>query len=164
MKILVAVHLIFGLIGILSGCVAMAGMLGRKRLAVWHGIFLASTLAASGTGFVFLPLYGFSSAQLVGVFSVVFLLLAVYGRYVQHLCGSWNQIYIVSTVAALFLNVLIAITQSFEHFQFLKRVAPTQNSPFFIILKWVLLMVFIGLGSALVIHSEEKKGTTLSVE
>jgi hypothetical protein len=151
--ILVGIHLITGLLGIALGFAVVGGMLARKPLRGWHGPFLFLTLMASVTGFVFMPAYGFSSAQLVGVFSVLILSLAIYGRYVKRLSEIWKPVYIVCAVAGLFLNVLIAVTQSFEHFAFLKRIAPSQDAPTFVAVKWGLLCGFIAIGFSAVNRS-----------
>jgi hypothetical protein len=127
MKTLVLVHIVAGLIGILSGAVVVAGMFIRKSRKNWVAVFLSATLLACATGFVFLPVDGFTSAQLVGLFCSILLGFATYAFYVQRLAGNWNQVYRVAAVGALYLNLLIAITQSFLHIQFLKELAPTQS-------------------------------------
>lgn len=146
MNVLILLHVVSGLLGISSGLVAVAGMFRRNRMPRWNAIFLTTTLAAAVTGFCFFPVDGFTSAQLVGVFCTILLALATYGRYFRHLAGSWDKVYIITAVEALYLNCLIAIAQSFQHFRWLRNVAPTQSSPVYVIIKWMLLISFIVIG------------------
>jgi hypothetical protein len=157
MNSLVLIHVISGLIGIVCGLVVVAGMFSQKNMSGWTGIFLTTTLTACITGFCFLPVDGFTTAQLVGVFTTILLGLAIYARYVQQLAGNWNQMYIITIVAALYLNVLIATAQSFQHLRFLRRLAPTQSSPAYIIIKTISLMLFIVIGFFAVKRSADQR-------
>jgi hypothetical protein len=143
MSTLIFLHVFFGLTGIAAGLVAVAGVFYRKRMAFWNAVFLATTAAACATGFVFLPLGGVTSAQLVAFFLTFLLVLAAYARYVRHLGGSWIQVYAFTAVGALFLNLLIATAQSFLHLQVLKALAPTQHSPVYVAVKLTLLLTFV---------------------
>ena len=143
---IVIVHMLSGLTGIVSGLVVVGGMFARKRMRKWVAVFLSATLAACVTGFYFLPVGGFTSAQCVGLFCSILLGMASYAFYIQELAGNWNQVYAVAVVEALFLNVLIAIAQSFQHFRFLKDLAPTQSSPIYVAVKLALLILFIAIG------------------
>jgi hypothetical protein len=89
---LILIHVISGLAGILSGLVFVAGMLRQKQIRRLDAFFLAATFGAGFTGFCFLPIDGFSSAQLVGVFSTVLLGLAVHARYLRHSAGTWKRV------------------------------------------------------------------------
>lgn len=143
MSILILAHVVTGLVGIISGFIAIGGIFLRKPMPVWNALFLLTTAAACGTGFVFLPEDGVTSAQLVGFFLVFLLAVAAYALYVQHLNGSWNQVYALTTVGAVFLNVLITTAQSFLHIRVLRELAPTQQSGVFLAVKFSLLLVFV---------------------
>jgi uncharacterized membrane protein YhhN len=112
-------------------------------MAWWNAVFLLTTAAACATGFVFLPTDGVTSAQLVAFFVTSLLATAAYARYVRRLDEGWNQVYAFTVVGALFLNVLITTAQSFLHIPALKALAPTQDSPVYVAVKVVLLLVFI---------------------
>jgi hypothetical protein len=146
MNILIAIHVTSGLIGIAAGLIVVAGMFRRKAMNRWFAIFLATTSTAICVGFYFLPIYGFTTAQLVSVFTTVFLLVAAYARYFRRSAGSWNQICAVSTVAALYLNVLITITQSFQHVRFLRSFSTVPGIPVYVIIKFAALFLFIAIG------------------
>jgi hypothetical protein len=47
------VHVLLSLAGIGSGFIVILGLLSGKRLDGWSAIFLATTVATSGTGFLF---------------------------------------------------------------------------------------------------------------
>jgi hypothetical protein len=143
MSTLILAHVVTGLAGIASGLIVVAGIFYGKRMACPNAVFLFATAAACATGFVFLPAGGVTSAQLVAFFLVFLLTTAAYARYVRRLHGSWNQVYALATVGALFLNILITTAQSFVHVRVLKTLAPTEHSPVFVAVKLVLLLLFI---------------------
>jgi hypothetical protein len=143
MSTLILAHVLTGLAGIVSGLISVAGMFYRRPMRYWNAGFLSATAAACATGFIFLPTDGVTSAQLVAFFVVSLLAVAVYARYVRRLDGSWNQVYAFTAVGALFLNVLITTAQSFLHLRALRELAPTQQSPLYVVMKFSLLLLFI---------------------
>ena len=48
------VHVVLSLVGILSGFVVVFGLIAAKQLKGWTALFLATTVATSLTGFLFL--------------------------------------------------------------------------------------------------------------
>jgi hypothetical protein len=145
MSTLVFAHVLFGLIGIAGGLIAVAGLFYRKRMAICNAVFLSATAVPCATGFAFLPIDGVTSAQLVSFFLTFLLAVAAYARYVRRLAAGWNQVYAFAMVGGLFLNILIATAQSFLHIRALKLLAPTQDSPVYVAVKFSLLLVFIGI-------------------
>src|SRR5215831_1016119 len=101
-------HVLISLVGILSGFVVLFGLLTRHSREGWTSTFLASTAATSLTGFFF-PVHHFMPSHAVGIISVVLLSVAIYGRYVRHLAGAWRKTYVITAVAALYLNVFVLI-------------------------------------------------------
>ena len=138
-------HILTGLAGSVAGSIVIVGILYRKQLAWCNAVFLSTTAAACATGFVFLPTGGVTNAQLVAFFIIFLLIVAAYARYLRRLDGSWNQVYAFTSVGVVFLNILITIAQSFLHFRALKTLAPTQDSPVYVAVKFGLLMVFVVL-------------------
>ena len=67
-------HVIVSLIGIVSGIIVLAGMLSSSRLGGWTGLFLATTVLTSVTGF-FLPADHLLPSHIVGMISLVVLAL-----------------------------------------------------------------------------------------
>jgi hypothetical protein len=141
----VFVHVVISLIGILSGFVAVFGLLSAKRLDGWTAIFLATTVLTSVTGF-FLPAAHLMPSHIVGIISLVVLAVAILARYGYHLAGGWRWIYAVSAVLALYLNFFVLIAQAFQKVPALKALAPTGSEPPFVIAQAIALIVFIALG------------------
>ncbi len=98
------VHVVLSLVGIFAGVIVLFGMLSAKRLDGWIGLFLATTVLTSVTGFLF-PSDRLLPSHIVGILSLVALALAILALYVYHLAGSWRWIYVTSALVALYLNV-----------------------------------------------------------
>jgi hypothetical protein len=136
------VHVVISLIAIVTGLIAVFGMLTGNRMAGWTMIFLVTTILTSVTGFGF-PFDHFLPSHWVGVISLVFLAVAVFAIYVQHLAGPWRWIYVVSAIVALWFNVFVLIVQSFMKVSALKALAPTQSEPPFQIAQGAALVLFV---------------------
>ena len=138
------VHVILSLVGIFAGLVVVFGMLSSKTLEGWTALFLATTVLTSATGFPF-PRDHILPSHIVGVLSLIVLAIAIYALYSRHLAGSWRWIYIVGAVIALYLNVFVAVFQSFLKLPALNALAPTQSEPPFLVAQSVALLIFIAL-------------------
>ena len=138
------VHVLVSLVGIGSGLVVIFGLLTGKRLDGWTALFLATTVATSVTGFGF-PFDHLSPAHKVGIISLVLLAFAILARYAFHLAGAWRRIYVISAVAALYLNVFVGVVQAFQKIPALKALAPKQTEPPFLAAQLVVLVIFVGL-------------------
>ena len=144
MSNLIVAHVVSGLVGIACGVFVVAGiMVGWRRVGWVEAGFMLATLGACGTGFVFLPTDGVTSAQLVAFFVTGLLGIAAYANYVGRLVGGWNPVYALTVVGALFLNVLITTTQTFLHVAALRAIAPSEQSPVYVAVKIGLLCVFV---------------------
>ena len=139
------VHVIISLIGIATGLIVLAAMLRGHFPPGLTAIFLATTLLTSLTGFLF-PISAFTPALATGVLSTVVLALAVLALYVFRLAGAWGPIYVVTAVAALYLNVFVAIVQAFQKLGPLQQLAPTQSEPPFLIAQGVVLVLVVVAG------------------
>src|ERR1700761_8073453 len=118
-------HVLISLAGIFSGFLVLFGLLTGKRLDHWTGVFLATTVATSVTGFFF-PVHHFMPSHAVGIISLAILALASYALYSRHLSGAWANVYVIGAVMALYLNVFVLIVQSFQKIPALRALAPTQ--------------------------------------
>jgi hypothetical protein len=145
MSNLILAHVVTGLAGVASGLIVVAGITTGRRMGWVNAVFILTTFAACATGFVFLPTDGVTSAQLVSFFITFLLSVAAYALYVGRLEGSWNQVYALTAVGALFSNVLITTTQTFLHVPALRAIAPTEESPLYVAVKVSLLCVFVVL-------------------
>src|ERR1700689_1384343 len=138
------VHVVISLIGIVSGLVVMYGLLAGKRLDGWTGLFLATTVATSVSGFGF-PVDHLLPSHIAGIISLVALAVAILGRYAFHRAGAWGRTYVISAAIALYLNVFVLVAQSFQKVPALKALAPTQREPPFLIAQLVVMALFVVL-------------------
>jgi hypothetical protein len=138
------VHVIISLVGIFSGFVVLCGLLAGKPLCGWTKLFLVTTVATSVTGFFF-PVHHFMPSHAVGIISLVVLAVAIYARYSRHLTGAWREVYVITAMMALYLNVFVAIVQAFLKIPALKAMAPTQTEPPFKLAQLVVLVLFVVL-------------------
>jgi hypothetical protein len=144
MDVLLVSHVIISLIGIASGLIVMIGLLRGKESA-WTGIFLATTVLTSATGFLF-PFHGLKPPHILGIISLVVLAIAIAARYAFHLRGAWRWIYVVTAAAALYFNCFVGVVQAFEKDPALRALAPKQTEPPFVIAQLAILVLFITLG------------------
>ena len=139
------VHVLISLAGIVSGFIVVYGLLTGKRLDGWTATFLATTVLTSVTGFLF-PFEHILPSHIVGVISLVVLALALVARYVRHMEGSWRSIYVVCAMLALYLNVFVAVVQSFLKIPPVHALAPTQKEPPFLVAQLGVMAIFVFIG------------------
>jgi hypothetical protein len=139
------VHVIISLIGILSGFVVVLGMLSGRRSGGWTALFLATTILTSATGLLF-PFTSLLPSHIVAIISLVVLAIALIAHYGFHLSAAWRWIYVVTAMAALYLNCFVGVAQAFQKIPVLKSLAPTQSEPPFLIAQLVALVIFLVLG------------------
>src|SRR5262245_8090043 len=139
------VHVVISLIGIVAGLIVLAGMLGAHRLDGWTMLFLVITVLTSVTGFLF-PFTHVTPAQVVGAISLIALAVAILGRYVYDLAGSWRWLFVTGAVLALYLNFFVGVVQAFQKLPVLARLAPTQSEPPFVVVQLAVLVIFLVLG------------------
>lgn len=137
-------HVVISLIGIFSGLVVAYGFLAGKRLDGWTAAFLTSTVLTSVTGFLF-PFHHLLPSHIVGVISLVILAIAIFARYGRKLTGGWRATYVVSAMAALYLNAFVLVVQLFLKVPALKALAPTQTEAPFKVTQIAVLIVFVVL-------------------
>ena len=139
------VHVLISLAGIGSGFIVVYGMLTAKRLDNWTAIFLATTILTSLTGYLF-PVKQLLPSHIVGAISLVVLAVALVARYARHMEGSWRWIYVVSALVALYLNVFVAVVQSFLKIPPVHALAPTQKEPPFLVVQLAVMAIFLVIG------------------
>jgi hypothetical protein len=120
-------------------------MIGGKRVPGWTSLFLITTVLTSVTGFFF-PVVGFDPPRIVGVISLVLLAIAIPALYVFRLAGQWRWLYVVTAIAALYLNSFVGVIQAFQKLPFLQPLAPTHSEPPFAIAQAALALIFVVLG------------------
>ena len=140
----VLLHTLISIIAIVTGLIALVGMLrGAAPDWVTH-VFLATTALTTITGFMF-PITTFTPALGTGIVSTM-LIPAFAGLYAFHLAGAWRWIYVTTAVAALWLNCFVLVVQSFQKLPELAVLAPTQSEPPFLIVQGALLAAFVWAG------------------
>ena len=120
------------------------GIACRKRLDGWTALFLLTTVATSVTGLGF-PFDHLLPSHKVGIISLFVLAMAILARYAFHVAGASRWIYVVTAMIALYLNVFVAVVQSFEKVPSLRALAPTQSEPPFVVAQLVVLAIFVVL-------------------
>ena len=140
-----AAHVAISLVGIGSGLVVLFGLLKGKNFRGWAGLFLATTVATSVTGFGF-PVEHFLPSHGVGILSLIALVGAIAALYRFRLAGGWRRTYVICAVVALYFNCFVLVVQSFEKVDALKALAPTQSEPPFAIAQLVVLALFVFAG------------------
>jgi hypothetical protein len=143
--LLLQFHVFISLVAIAAGLIVFYGLLTGHPFPFWTALFLITTILTSITGFP-LPPFGFDPPRAIGILSLVLLAIAVAALYVFGLAGRWRWIYVTTALAALYLNVFVAIVQSFQKLALLNPLAPTQSEPPFLIVQLAVLAIFIGLG------------------
>jgi hypothetical protein len=138
-------HVAVCLVGIFAGFVFLLGLLRGNLDAGWTALFLVTSILTNATGFP-LPPFGFDPPRAVGVLSLVLLALAVIALYGFRLAGPWRLVFVVSAVAALYLNVFVGVTQAFQKLSFLQPLAPTLTEPPFLGTQLLVLAAFVLLG------------------
>ena len=139
------VHVVLSLIGIFAGLLVLVGMFSSKTLPGWTGIFLATTILTSVTGYFF-PVERILPSHIVGAISLVALAIAVLAYYRYRVSGSWRWVYVVAALIALYLNVFVGVVQAFAKIPFLHSLAATQSDPPFVVTQLVVLVAFIVFG------------------
>lgn len=148
-KTYLLVHVLLSLAGIFSGLVVVGGLIAGVRFARWVGLFLATTLLTSLTGFGF-PFVALLPSHIVGALSLVVLLGALAAVYWKHLERGWRRTFVVLSVVALYLNVFVLLAQLLQKTPALALLAPTPAAPAFAAAQGLVLVLFAVLGWAAV--------------
>jgi uncharacterized membrane protein SirB2 len=135
-------HVILSLVAMLAGIVVMIGMLASLRLGFWAGLFLATAILTSATGYLF-PAPGLLPSHVVGAISLVALVIASWAFYSGSLQGARRWLYVVTAVLAVYLDVFVGVVQAFQKLAFLHVLAPTQTEAPFAIAQIAVLAIFI---------------------
>jgi hypothetical protein len=156
---LLTIHVALSLIGIASGLVVFYGLLRGMEFGRWTALFLAATILTSVTGFPLAP-FGFDPPRAAGVLSLILLAVAVVALYAFKLRRAWCWIYVITAIAALYLNCFVGVIQAFLKVPSLHSLAPTQHEPPFLLTQLVVLVIFLGLGVAALIkfHPARRSG------
>lgn len=139
------IHVALSLIALVLGLIVLYGLLSGEVLGVWTVLFLLGLILTSVTGFP-LPPFGLDPPRMVGILSLILLAIAVLAIYAFRLRGAWRWIYVVTAMAALYLDAFVGVIQAFAKLTFLHSLAPTQSEPPFLIAQVIVLVIFVALG------------------
>ena len=143
------IHVVISVLGIIAGLVVVGGLMAGARMDGWTVFFLATTILTSVTGFGF-PFTQVLPPHVVGALSLVVLGVCLAARYLKHLEGGWRTTYVVTAVAALYLNVFVLVVQLFAKTPPLAQLAPTQQEAPFAVTQLLVLALFVWMGWAAV--------------
>ena len=141
------IHVVISVLGIFAGLVVVGGLMAGARLDGWTGLFLVTTILTSVTGFGF-PFTKVGPPHVVGAISLVVLAVCLAALYWKRLQGGWRATYVITAVAALYLNVFVLVVQLFGKTPALAQLAPTQQEPPFAVTQALTLALFVWLGWA----------------
>lgn len=155
LAIFTLVHVVISLIGILTGIIAVFGMIAAKRLDGMNALFLTTTALTSITGFFF-PFHKVTPGIILGILSLIVLAIAIPARYTKRLAGPWLKTYAITATIALYLNVFVLVAQLFRKVPALHALAPTGSEPPFLISQLIVMAVFIvlAIAAAIKFHPE----------
>ena len=156
------VHVLISLAGIVAGSVVVFALLQNRRTDQWTNVYFFTTVATSVSGFLF-PVDRLLPSHVVGVLSLIILGAAMYAYYRRKLTGAWRKVYVIGFTFAFYLNVFVAVVQSFLKIPALKSLAPTQTEPPFKLTQLAVLVVFLALGAfALIRFRSERNAPDLA--
>lgn len=140
------IHVIISLVGIVTGLVAMVGLLKSRPMPGWTGAFLLTTILTSATGFMF-PVDKLLPSHVIGIISLVLLAIACLALYGRELAGHWRWIYVITAMTSLYLNIFVLVIQSFLKVPALHALAPSvpPSEPPFAIVQGIVLVLFVVL-------------------
>ena len=143
------IHVVISVLGIITGLVVVGGLMAGARMDGWTAFFLATTILTSVTGFGF-PFTKVSPPHVVGAISLVVLAVCLAARYWNQMEGGWRTTFVVTAVAALYLNVFVLVVQLFAKTPALAQLAPTQQEAPFAVTQALVLALFVWIGWAAV--------------
>ncbi len=142
--ILVLSHVIISLIGIASGLIVMADLLGGRQHRSVTWIFLVTTAVTSASGFLFhrdhlLP------SHIVGIVALIVMIPTWLAWSPYRLRGIWRPTFVIGAMLSQWLNVFVLIAQGFQKVPALHELAPTGSEPAFGIAQGCVFLLFAAL-------------------
>ena len=143
------VHVVISVLSLLTGLVVVGGLIGGSRRPGMTGAFLLTTVLTNVTAFGF-PITTVLPSHVVAAISLVLLVICLAALYAKRLQGPWRRVFVITAVAALYLNVFVLIVQLFLKTPPLTELAPTQSEAPFALTQLLMLAIFLWLGRAAV--------------
>ncbi len=146
---LTALHTALSFVGILLGMVVVSKSLHAHIKTIWSVSFLAVAVATTATGFLF-PITVMTPALATGIMTSITLLLALAADYIFRLKSFWRWVYVGGVIVNIYFLFFVLVAQAFQKIAALNALAPTLSEPPFAVAQIVTLIIFIGLGTAIV--------------
>ena len=128
------VHVVLSLLGIALGVLVLLRPSPSPKAWGLTTLFLATTLAASVTGLLYL--LAFPRLRLghgIGIASLLVFIPTLLALYGHRLAGPWRVTWVAGAATLLYLNAFIAVMQAFAKIGFLRALPATSlGSPLFL--------------------------------
>lgn len=138
-------HVAISLAALAAGFIVVGGWLSGTQLPRTTHLFLWTTVLTNVTGLLF-PFNGLLPSHIVAIISILLLLIAIYALYARGALGVWRKVFVVTSLAALYLNAFVLVVQTFLKDPALAALAPTQSEPAFVAAQALTLLTFLVLG------------------
>ncbi len=120
------VHVVLSLLGVASGVLVLLRPSASPKAWGLTTLFLATTLAASVSGLLYLLLFPrFHLGHWIGVASLLVFAPTLLALYRHRLAGRWRLVWVAGATALLYLNAFIAVMQAFAKIGFLAGMPST---------------------------------------
>jgi hypothetical protein len=149
LQTLTIVHTLISLAALGTGLPLLFAFAAGQQKPALASATIALLLATSLSGFLF-PFVKFLPSHAFGVLSLILLAATVWARRRRRLTGGWLTVYTATLSIAIYLDAFVGVVQAFLKIPGLHALAPTQQSPGFIIAQTLLLVGFVALGLAAV--------------
>jgi hypothetical protein len=142
LAIYTAIHVVLSLAAIAVGIPAITQMLrgATRTTAVFWFFWLTALTCLTGFGF---PFSSVTPAHVLGVITLS-LLAASYSARNRSLESRRSHLtFLLTAIAAQYLNTFVLIVQSFQKISFLHSLAPTQSETPFIVAQLLGIVLFV---------------------
>lgn len=139
-------HTAISLVQIPFGIMALRRLFRPNAHDPWTRSFLVACFLTAVTGFLF-PFNGVTPALVFSVLALAVLALMALAWRRGTGRAPWRAIYAGGMVLSLYLDVFVAVVQSFLKIPALHALAPTGSEPPFALAQGLLLVVFLGIGA-----------------
>lgn len=136
------IHTAISLVALVAGIALLFGMAAGRALTGLASFTILMLVLTSATGFGF-PFEKFLPSHAVGILSLLSLAVTIWARRAGRVAA-----YAISLTVAVYLDAFVAVVQAFLKLPALNAIAPTQQSPGFVVAQAVLLVAFVALGFA----------------
>jgi hypothetical protein len=143
-----AAHVVLSLLGIASGVLVLLRPSASPKAWSFTTLFLATTLASSVTGLLFLTaIPRFGTGHGIAVASLLICAPTMLALHRHRLADSWRWTYVAGATSLLYLNAFIGVWQAFGKSDFLSTLPSTAFAPPLLLAHLLLVAVCLWLGS-----------------